>query len=91
MSTIQATGTCSRSCACRLASYAEPAGGMFVWAEAPGIGDSAQLATQAARAGIMLAPGNIFRPQMQPSPWLRFNVAYSLDPRIERFLGETLR
>ena len=74
-----------------LAPYAEPAGGMFVWAEAPGVGDSAQLATQAARAGIMLAPGNIFRPQMQPSPWLRFNVAYSLDPRIERFLGETLR
>lgn len=71
--------------------YAEPKGGMFVWAEAPGITDSAQLATQAARAGIMLAPGNIFRPQTQRSPWLRFNVAYSLDPQLERFLGEALR
>jgi len=27
---------------------------------------------------------------MQPSPWLRFNVAYALDPRLQRFLGETL-
>ena len=70
--------------------YAEPKGGMFVWAEAPGINDAAQLATQAARAGIMLAPGNIFRPQMLPSPWLRFNVAYALDPRLERFLGDAL-
>lgn len=70
--------------------YAEPEGGMFVWAEAPGIADAAQLATQAARASVMLAPGNIFRPQMQPSPWLRFNVAHALDPRLERFLGESL-
>jgi DNA-binding transcriptional MocR family regulator len=71
--------------------YAEPKGGMFVWAEAPGINDSAQLATQAAQEGVMLAPGNIFRPQMQPSPWLRFNIAYALDPRLERFLGDALR
>jgi hypothetical protein len=27
---------------------------------------------------------------MQPSPWLRFNVAYALDPKLERFLGEAL-
>lgn len=73
-----------------LSIYAEPKGGMFVWAEAPGIQDSARLASVAAEAGIMLAPGNIFRPQMQPSPWLRFNVAYSLDPRLERFLGESI-
>ena len=70
--------------------YAEPAGGMFVWAEAPGFIDSARLASQAAQSGIMLAPGNIFRPQAQPSPWLRFNVTYALDPKLERFLGETL-
>ncbi len=70
--------------------YAEPQGGMFVWAQAPGIADSVHLATQAAQSGILLAPGNIFRPQMQPSPWMRFNVAYALDPRLERFLGEAL-
>jgi len=71
--------------------YAEPKGGMFVWAEAPGISDSVHLATQATQYGISLAPGNIFRPQMQPSPWLRFNVAYALAPKLERFLGEALR
>lgn len=70
--------------------YAEPKGGMFVWAEAPGIADSARLASLAAQSGILMAPGNIFRPQMQPSAWLRFNVAYAIDPKLERFLGETL-
>jgi DNA-binding transcriptional MocR family regulator len=71
--------------------YAEPRGGMFVWAAAPGIKDSAGLARLATQAGILLSSGNIFRPQMQASPWLRFNVAYALDPRLERFLGETLK
>ena len=68
--------------------YAEPEGGMFIWAAVPGLTDSAALASRASKEGIMLAPGNIFRPQMQPSPWLRFNVAYALDPKLERFLGE---
>lgn len=71
-------------------AYAEPAGGMFVWARAPGLEDAARLATQAAAADIMLAPGHIFRPQLQASPWIRFNVGYTQDPRLERFLGETL-
>ena len=74
--------------------YAEPKGGMFVWAEAPGISDSARLAEDAVRSGIMLAPGNIFRPQPQASPWLRFNVAYALDPllesQLERLLGNAI-
>ena len=69
---------------------AEPKGGMFVWARAPGISDSTRLASLGSQSGIVLAPGHIFRPQMQPSPWLRFNVAYALDPRLERFLGERL-
>ncbi|MBK1681884.1 PLP-dependent aminotransferase family protein [Rhodocyclus tenuis] len=68
----------------------EPKGGMFVWARIPGSADSTPLARQAADAGIMLSPGSIFRPQTQASPWLRFNVAYATDPRLERFLGEAL-
>ena len=71
--------------------YAEPKGGMFIWAQVPGMSDAVPLATRAAQAGVMLAPGNVFRPQMQASPWMRFNVAYALDPRLERFLGEALR
>ncbi len=70
--------------------HGEPKGGMFVWAEVPGIGDAGQLASDAAASGIMLAPGSIFRPQQQPSPCLRFNVAYALDKRLERYLGEAL-
>ncbi len=73
-----------------LSVYAEPKGGIFVWAALPGVSDSAAFASMAAAQGIMLAPGNMFRPQMQPSPWLRLNVAYALDPRLERFFGEKL-
>lgn len=73
-----------------LKPHGEPKGGMFVWAEVPGIGDAACLAGDAAESGIMLSPGSIFRPQQQPSPFLRFNVAYALDKRLERYLGEAL-
>jgi len=73
-----------------LEPYTEPKGGMFVWAKAPHLADAAPLARQAAAAGIMLAPGNVFRPQMQPSPWLRFNVAQADNPGLEGFLSEAL-
>lgn len=73
-----------------LKPHGEPKGGMFVWAEVPGIGDAARLASDAAAQGIMLAPGAIFRPQQQPSPFLRFNAPYALDRRLERYLGEAL-
>lgn len=73
-----------------LKSHGEPKGGMFVWAEVPGIGDATRLASDAAEQGIMMAPGSIFRPQPQPSPCIRFNVAYALDPRLERYLAEAL-
>lgn len=70
--------------------YTEPKGGMFAWAKVPGIEDAAALADRAAREDILLAPGKVFRPQMQASPWLRFNVAYARDKRLERFLGQAL-
>jgi DNA-binding transcriptional MocR family regulator len=70
--------------------YLEPRGGVFLWARPPGIDDSAALAARGAAAGIMLAPGKVFRPQMQASPWLRFNVAFAAHPGVDRFLGETL-
>jgi DNA-binding transcriptional MocR family regulator len=71
--------------------FAEPAGGMFVWAKARGLNDAARLATQAAAEEIMLAPGHVFRPQMQPTPYLRFNVAYAQDPRLAHFLDRAVR
>jgi len=27
---------------------------------------------------------------MQPSPWLRFNVAFAAVPEVERFMGEAM-
>jgi DNA-binding transcriptional MocR family regulator len=73
-----------------LSTYTEPEGGMFAWAKAEGLADATPLADRAARNGIMLAPGKLFRPRMEPSPWLRFNVAFAGDKRLDRFLGEAL-
>jgi DNA-binding transcriptional MocR family regulator len=69
------------------AAYTEPKGGMFIWAAAKGRAPT-ELARRAAGQGIVLAPGNLFRPQLQATPYLRFNAAYMGDAQFERFLGE---
>ncbi|MCB1714018.1 MAG: PLP-dependent aminotransferase family protein [Candidatus Competibacteraceae bacterium] len=66
--------------------YAEPEFGMFVSARFEHIEDATPLAAQAAAQDILLAPGSIFRPHQQPSPWLRFNVAYCDQAAIFDFL-----
>jgi DNA-binding transcriptional MocR family regulator len=66
--------------------FAEPADGMFVWARFPHIDDSLALAEVSQRDGIMLAPGTVFRPHLERSPWLRFNVAVCEDTRVQRWL-----
>ena len=38
------------------------------------------------RDGIMLAPGKVFRPHLECSPWMRFNVAVCEDTRVQRCL-----
>jgi DNA-binding transcriptional MocR family regulator len=63
--------------------FAEPADGMFVWARFPHIDDSLALAEAAQRDGIMLAPGTVFRPHLERSAWMRFNVAVCDDPRVQ--------
>ncbi|WP_341676568.1 PLP-dependent aminotransferase family protein [Niveibacterium sp. SC-1] len=70
--------------------WGEPKGGMFLWARIPGVEDAAPLAEAAAKEGILIAPGHIFRPQMQASPFLRLNAAYASDKRLERFLAQAL-
>lgn len=57
-------------------TYLEPEGGMFIWVKLGDDTDMATLTAQAAKEGVMLAPGNVFRPHQEPSPWLRFNVAH---------------
>jgi DNA-binding transcriptional MocR family regulator len=66
--------------------FAEPADGVFVWARFPHIDDSLALAEASPRDGIMLAPGTVFRPHLERSPWLRFNVAVCDDARVQRWL-----
>src|SRR5262249_8323349 len=68
--------------------FVEPADGMFVWARFPHIEDSLALAQAAQREGIMLAPGAVFRPHLERSPWMRFNVTACEDTRVQRWLQQ---
>ena len=65
--------------------FAEPADGLFVWVRFPGIEDSRALAERVAREGLVLAPGSTFSPQLDRSPWMRFNVALSDNSRVHRW------
>ncbi len=66
--------------------FGDPRAGMFLWARLPGLEDAADLAARAVTEGIFLAPGKVFRPHQEPSPWLRFNVARCGDARLWQFL-----
>lgn len=66
--------------------FCEPEGGLFVWARLPGTENAVDIANKAARCGIMLAPGSVFRPHLEASPWLRFNVAFCDNAKLYRFL-----
>jgi DNA-binding transcriptional MocR family regulator len=69
--------------------FVEPQAGIFVWARFPHIDDSIALTEHAIRDGIMLAPGNVFGPQLERSPWTRFNVAVCDDPRVQNWVQQT--
>jgi DNA-binding transcriptional MocR family regulator len=69
-----------------LEMFVEPTNGMFVWARFPHIEDSLTLAEISQRDGIMLAPGVVFRPHLERSPWMRFNVTACEDARLQRWL-----
>jgi len=66
--------------------FVEPQDGMFVWARVPGVEDSLSLAERAGDRGYMVAPGSVFRPNLERSPWMRFNVATCDDPRAQQCL-----
>ena len=63
--------------------FAQPNDGMFVWARFPEVEDSLTLAEASQGDGIMLAPGAVFRPHLERSPWMRFNVAVCEDTRVQ--------
>ncbi|MGI4859740.1 MAG: PLP-dependent aminotransferase family protein [Janthinobacterium lividum] len=69
--------------------FHRPRAGLFVWGRLPiDAGAAAATATRALRDGIWLAPGSYFRPEDAPSAWFRFNVPYSLDDALWRFIGQ---
>ena len=59
---------------------------MFVWGRFSHVADSLELAEASQRAGVMLAPGAVFRPHLERSPWMRFNFAVCEDPRTQAWL-----
>lgn len=67
--------------------YVEPEGGMFVWVKIPEQVNVVAMASQAAAQCITLAPGNLFRPNQEPAPWMRFNVASCHGPEVLEFLA----
>ncbi|KVU91727.1 GntR family transcriptional regulator [Burkholderia ubonensis] len=66
--------------------YAQPNGGMFVWACVPGVDDSARLVELARTLGLDLAPGRDYRPNGDATPWVRLNVAAASDPQAAPFI-----
>lgn len=68
--------------------FTEPKAGMFLWARHPSVQNATELAYKAAEQDILLGPGHLFSVDLEPSPWLRFNVAWSQDAAVQGFLQQ---
>ncbi|NBB32508.1 PLP-dependent aminotransferase family protein [Pseudomonas kielensis] len=51
--------------------------------------DPVALTRAGLNQNILLSPGCIFRPNLQATPWLRFNVAFGENPAVWTFLAES--
>ncbi len=71
--------------------FCEPKAGMFLWARHPDIQNATELAYKAAEQDILLGPGHLFMPDLQPTAWIRFNVAFAEEPPVRAFLEGQLR
>jgi DNA-binding transcriptional MocR family regulator len=72
--------------------FAEPSGGYYVYLELPNCADDIQLARDAAREGIFLAPGSLFSiDKSRGKAGIRVNVSRATDPRFYDFLARTTR
>ena len=67
--------------------FCEPKAGIFLWARHPDLTDTTEVAYKAADQDILLGPGNLFSPDLQPSPWMRFNVIFCGDPAVFAFFA----
>jgi DNA-binding transcriptional MocR family regulator len=71
--------------------FFEPGAGMFIWARpADESVDTLKLAQRALAHDILLAPGHLFRPDLSPSPWMRFNVAFCDNDRLFTIMNGAL-
>ena len=59
-------------------TWAEPVGGLSVWARQPGDADSGGFAQAALRRGVALVPGRLLSVSGERSPWVR--MAFTLPP-----------
>ena len=62
---------------------------MFLWARFPEVDDSWVVVERVQKDGFLFAPGNVFRPHLEASPWMRFNVAVCDDVRVQRWIAQT--
>ncbi|HVW70644.1 MAG TPA: PLP-dependent aminotransferase family protein [Steroidobacteraceae bacterium] len=60
--------------------------GLFLWARLPSSLDSGELIPLAKARGILLAPGEMFRPDSRSTGHYRFNVAYANDDQLYAFI-----
>jgi DNA-binding transcriptional MocR family regulator len=60
--------------------------GQFLWARLPSSLESAQVIQLARARGILLAPGEMFRPDGRSTGHYRFNVAYANDDILYEFI-----
>lgn len=66
--------------------FDDPCGGTFIWASVPGIEKSEILAEGASQFNIAMSPGNIYRPNQEPTAWIRINAAHALEERAADYM-----
>jgi DNA-binding transcriptional MocR family regulator len=71
--------------------FHEPKAGLFLWARHADMPDAGRTAHEAAEHDILLGPGHLFAADLQPTPWMRFNVAFCGDERVFAFLESRRR
>jgi DNA-binding transcriptional MocR family regulator len=67
--------------------FAEPSGGLFVWARPRHVA-SERVRQIAEQLQIQLSQGSTFLPEGEACDWLRLNVAYSQDVRAQTFFRQ---
>lgn len=64
--------------------------GLFLWAELPAHVDSESLAETALQYGMALAPGTLFCQTAEGLRYMRFNIAHSDNPGVEKLVTRLL-